>query len=80
MSIRYKIALLFSFLVMIILALVSFAVYYFSIRERHELFNNRLTKRAMYTAGVYADLSDSSFAVLRKLASSGRPEKGNRDE
>jgi two-component system sensor histidine kinase ArlS len=67
MSIRYKIALLFSFLVMIILALVSFAVYFFSVKERHELFNNRLTKRAMYTAGVYADLTDSSFAVLRKL-------------
>jgi two-component system sensor histidine kinase ArlS len=71
MSIRYKIALLFSFLVMIILALVSIAVYFFSVKERHELFNNRLIKRAMYTAGVYADLSDSSFAVLRKLDASG---------
>ena len=67
MSIRYKIAFLFSMLVMLILALVSIAVYYFSVENRHELFNTRIKKRALYTAKIYSDYTDSSFSVMKKL-------------
>jgi len=67
MSIRYKIAFLFSMLVMLILALVSIAVYYFSVENRHDLFNTRIKKRALYTAKIYSDYTDSSFSVLKKL-------------
>ena len=67
MSIRYRIAFLFSLLVMLILALVSIAVYYFSVENRHDGFNSRIKKRALYTAKIYADFSDSGFAMLRKL-------------
>lgn len=67
MSIRYRIALLFSLLVMLILALVSISVFYFSVENRHDGFNSRLKKRALYTARIYADFSDSGFSMLRKL-------------
>jgi signal transduction histidine kinase len=67
MSIRYRIAFLFSLLVMLILALVSVAVYFFSVENRHDGFNSRIKKRALYTAKIYADFSDSGFAMLRKL-------------
>lgn len=67
MSIRYRIAFLFSLLVMLILALVSIAVYYFSVENRYDLFNTRLKKRALYTAKVYSDFTDSSFSMLKKL-------------
>jgi len=67
MSIKYQIAFLFSLLVMLILALVSSAVYFFSFKDRQDTFNSRLTKRALYTARIYADSSASGFALLRKL-------------
>ena len=71
MSIRYKIAFLFSVLVMLILALVSIAVYYFSVENRHDFFNVRLKKRALYTAKIYSDFTDSSFSMLKKLDATG---------
>jgi len=67
MSIKYKIALLFSLLVTIILALVSISVFYFSVEERNESFKRRLKKRALYTANIYEDVTDSGFAVLRRM-------------
>ncbi|GAB2810666.1 HAMP domain-containing sensor histidine kinase [Ferruginibacter profundus] len=71
MSIRYKIAFLFSVLVTLILALVSIAVYFFTVQERQDLFDSRLKKRALYTAGIFADKSDSAFSVLRRLDATG---------
>jgi two-component system sensor histidine kinase ArlS len=67
MSIKYKIALLFSLLVTIILALVSVSVFYFSVEERNESFKRRVKKRALYTAKIYEDVTDSGFAVLRRM-------------
>ncbi|MGC4103474.1 HAMP domain-containing sensor histidine kinase [Ferruginibacter sp.] len=52
---------------MLILALVSLSIYYFSVKEREESFRGRIEKRALYSAKVYADVKDSNFSVLRRL-------------
>jgi len=67
MSIRYKIAILFSLLVTLFLAIVSIAVFFFSLREREESFKTRLSNRARTTAGVFAGITDSNYAVLMKI-------------
>jgi len=46
-------------------------VYFFTVQERHDLFDSRLKKRALYTAGIFADVSDSAFSVLRRLDAGG---------
>ncbi|MBS1512018.1 MAG: HAMP domain-containing histidine kinase [Bacteroidetes bacterium] len=67
MSIKYRIAILFSILVMLILTSVSVSIYYFSQEEREESFKVRMKKRALYSANIYENLTDSDYAVLRKL-------------
>ncbi|MDN3656684.1 ATP-binding protein [Ferruginibacter paludis] len=67
MSIKYKIAFLFSGLVTIILAIVSLAVFFFSARERDNAFKKRLKNRALSTAKVYSDINDNNYGVLRRL-------------
>src|SRR5436190_464881 len=67
MSIKYKIAFLFSLLVMLILALVSLAIYYFSVKEREDSFKLRLERRAQYIAKMYSNSSDSDVTVLRRI-------------
>ena len=67
MSIRYKIALLFTVLVTVILLMVSLSVYFFSVKEREDAFERRLKNRALSTARVYAGISDSNFSVLRRM-------------
>jgi signal transduction histidine kinase len=67
MSIRYKIALLFATLVSFIISLVGIAVYLFSVKERQDTFKTRLKNRALTTAKVYADISDSNFTVLKRM-------------
>lgn len=69
MSIRYKIALLFAFIVTLILSVVSLSVFFFSMKERDDTFNTRLKNRALTTARVYAGIKDSNYAVLRKFDS-----------
>lgn len=67
MSIKYKIALLFSLLVTIILVILSTAVYFFSAKERENSFKVRLQNRALSTAKVYASVNDTNFSVLQKI-------------
>lgn len=67
MSIKYKIALLFSLIVTILFALVSLSVYLFSANERENAFKKRLKNRALSTASVYADITDKNFAVLKRM-------------
>jgi len=70
MSIRYKIALLFSLLTMLILTIVGTAVYYFDASEQKRNFNTRLLNRALSTAKLYESSKDSDLSVLRKVDSS----------
>lgn len=67
MSIRYKIALLFAALVTAILSIVSLSVYFFSARERENIFRTRLRNRAVSTASVYASLKGNNLAILQKM-------------
>ena len=67
MSIKYKIALLFSLLVTIILATLSVSVYFFSADERENSFKIRLKNRALSTAKVYSGINDKNFSVLQKM-------------
>ena len=69
MSIKYKIALLFSLLVSIILAILNVSVYFFSAREREKSFETRLANRALSTAKVYGGVNDTNFSVLQKINS-----------
>lgn len=67
MSIKYKIALLFASLLMLILALLSLFIYFFSVGERTKTFNTRLKNRALSTAKIYAETDSNNFALLRRL-------------
>lgn len=67
MSIRYKIALLFSSLVTLLFVLISLVVYFYSVNERRDLFKTRLKNRVLSTARVYASVSDSNYSLLRRI-------------
>lgn len=67
MSIKYKIALLFSSIVTLLFVIISLSVYFFSVTERNNLFKTRLKNRALSTARVYAGISDSNYAVLKRI-------------
>jgi len=67
MSIKYKIAFLFTVLVIFILIIVSISVFFFSVENRKNNFERRLKNRAISTASVYAGISDDNFSVLQKM-------------
>lgn len=67
MSIKYKIAFLFSSLVTLLFTLISITIYFFSVTERDNLFKNRLKNRALSTAKIYASLKDNDYSVLRRM-------------
>ncbi|MEI9957769.1 MAG: hypothetical protein WDM90_16055 [Ferruginibacter sp.] len=71
MSLRYRIAFLFVFIVSVILTIVSLSVYFLSVREREAAFRTRLKSSALYRARVYSDISGSGFSVLRRLDTTG---------
>jgi two-component system, OmpR family, sensor histidine kinase ArlS len=71
MSIRYKIALLFSIFVTLIISIVSLMVYYFSATERLNTFRLRLKNRALSTAKVYSSITDHNYSLLRKMDTVG---------
>ncbi len=70
MQIRYKITLLFTFLVTVILVLLNSFIYYVSSAERENLFNNRLKGRANNDAQLYSLFRDSSQHIIRRIDSS----------
>jgi len=67
MSIKYKIAFLFSSLVTLLFTLISITIYFFSVTERDNLFKNRLKNRALSTAKIYASLKDNDYSLLRRM-------------
>ncbi len=70
MSIRYKIALLFAALVTVILTIVSFSIYIFSVKERQKTFRTRIRNRALSTAQVYVSFKDNPYPILRGMDTS----------
>ncbi len=67
MSSKIKIALIFTLLVTITLAVLSLLVFYFTSKERAKTFGERLQNRVLSTARVYAGIEDSNFSILRKM-------------
>ncbi|MFN8305777.1 MAG: HAMP domain-containing sensor histidine kinase [Ferruginibacter sp.] len=67
MSIKHKIALLFALLVSIIFSLVSYAVYYYSKKEREDSFRLRLKNRALNTAKIASLVRDTNYALISGL-------------
>ncbi len=67
MSIRYKIALLFSVLVSIILVVIGILVYLFSAREREANFRSRLEKRALSFSKAVTSTQNGKYLILSKL-------------
>ena len=64
MKIRYKIQLLFVFLVSGIITLLGASVYYLFSLERREAFRTHLKSRANYSAQLYSLLGDSAYARI----------------
>lgn len=71
MSIKYKIAVLFSLLVIFILTSLSISVYFFSAKEREDSFNTRLKNRALSTAKVFAGIKKNNISLLQKMDTAG---------
>lgn len=70
MSIRYKIAFLFSGLVSFLLFCLCAVIYFISQNERNNLFHTRLKNRAAATANTAAIITDSNYKVLELLDTS----------
>ena len=67
MKIKYKITLLFTLLVAIILLVLTVFVYYLSSVERTDVFNKRLRSRASNNAQIFDYFGDSSVTMLRRI-------------
>ena len=67
MKIKYKITILFTLLVAIILLVLTVFVYYLSAVERTDVFNKRLKSRASNNAQIFGYFGDSSVAMLRRI-------------
>lgn len=73
MNIRLNITLLFSLLVMCILAALSYAVYYFTENNRQENFKTRLESGAANRAYLFTVLESNPVSILRKLDKTAIP-------
>jgi signal transduction histidine kinase len=67
LKIKYKITLLFTLLVAIILLVLTILVYYLSAVERTDVFNKRLKSRASNNAQIFGYFGDSSVGMLRRI-------------
>lgn len=67
MKIKYRITLLFTFVVTLILLLVCSSVYYFSNLNRQKTFNKRLRNRALTTANLLLKVNGIDNQLLRKI-------------
>lgn len=70
MSIRLRITLLFTFVVVIIWALVCGGIYYFSFAARVETIKTRLTNRAITTAKMLEQSEVFDHQLIRRIDSS----------
>lgn len=69
MKIKFKIALLFTLLVTLILLLLGIAVYYFSALNRQNEFTQRLKNRALTNARLLIELEEMNKLLLKKIDS-----------
>ena len=69
MKIKYKIALLFTLLVILILTILGIAVYYFSSLNREREFSQRLRNRALTTTRLLLELDEMNRTLLKKIDS-----------
>jgi len=67
LKIKYKITILFTLLVAIILLVLTVMVYYLSAIERTDVFNKRLKSRASNNAQIFAYFGDSSVGMLKRI-------------
>lgn len=69
MKIKFKIALIFTLLVTLILLLLGIAVYYFSALNRQNQFSQRLKNRALTNARLLIELEEMNKPLLQKIDS-----------
>lgn len=70
MKIKYRIALLFTSVVMTILLLVCFSVYYLSFLNREKDFRKRLRNRALTTVSLLIKVQEIDTSLLKKIDAS----------
>ena len=69
MKIKFRIALLFSVLVTLILFALNVSVYYFSSLNQKKQFGNRLRNRALTTTRLMMEVEEINNSLLRKIDS-----------
>jgi len=69
MKIKFKIAVLFTLLVILIFLLLGTAVYYFSSLNRKSEFSQRLRNRALTTTRLLLELEEMNKPLLKKIDS-----------
>lgn len=69
MKIKFKIALIFTFLVTLIILMLGTAVYYFSSLNRQDQFTQRLKNRALTNARLLIELEEMNKPLLKKIDS-----------
>lgn len=69
MKIKFKIALIFTLLVTLILLVLGIAVYYFSSLNRQNQFSQRLKNRALTNARLLMELEEINRPLLKKIDS-----------
>lgn len=67
MSIKFKIALLFTVLASLLLAASGLVIYLFSGKARADFFDTRLKNRAWTAANLASGVTGNNFSVLKKL-------------
>jgi signal transduction histidine kinase len=69
MNIKFKIALIFTLLVTLIILMLGIAVYYFSSLNRQNQFSQRLKNRALTNARLLIELEEMNKPLLKKIDS-----------
>jgi two-component system, OmpR family, sensor histidine kinase ArlS len=69
MKIKFRIALLFTLLVTLILLVLDISVYYFSALNRKKEFGTRLRNRALTTTRLLLEVKEIDKSILRKIDS-----------
>jgi two-component system, OmpR family, sensor histidine kinase ArlS len=69
MPVRFRITLLFSLLVFVILSIVCTSIYYFSYKARINTIKTRLTNRAITTARLLSQRELFDQSLVRKIDS-----------
>lgn len=70
MSIKFKIALLFTILASLLLAASGLVIYLFTAQERTTYFNNRIKNKALSTANLATGITNNDYSLLKKYDTS----------